>query len=72
MLPAGAWSDRLPVGAGAPKFLKNWLTFAHSPYDPDHKRALGGPPDPPDRGSFNGTHFPPVARKLGNHFKNSY
>ncbi len=22
--------------AGATKFLKNWLTFAHSVYDPDH------------------------------------
>ena len=31
-------------GAAAPKFLKNWLTFAHSPYDPDHKSASGGPP----------------------------
>ena len=31
-------------GAAAPKFLKNWLTFAHRPYDPDHKSALRGPP----------------------------
>ncbi len=30
-------------GAGAPKFLKNWLHFAHSPYDPDHKSPSGGP-----------------------------
>ena len=31
-------------GPGGPKFSKNWLTFAHSPYDPDHKSASGGPP----------------------------
>ena len=32
---------------GAPKFLKNWLPFACSPYDPDHistRKALRGPP----------------------------
>ena len=28
--------------AGATKFLKNWLTFALSVYDPDHISALRG------------------------------
>ena len=27
----------LGFGAAAPKFLKNWLTIAHKPYDPDHE-----------------------------------
>ena len=27
--------------AGAPKFFLNWLTFAHSTYDPDHKIGPG-------------------------------
>ena len=56
-------------GAGAPKFFLNWLTFAHSPYDPDHKsppedRSARGLP-----GNLHWTSFPPVACKRGNHFK---
>ena len=30
-------------GPGGPKFSKNWLTFAHSSYDPDHKLLPRGP-----------------------------
>ena len=56
-------------GAAAPKFLKNWLTFAHSPYDPDHKSASGGPSAGLRGDNIQCPHFPPVARKHGNHFK---
>ncbi len=56
-------------GAGAPKFLKNWLTFAHSPYDPDHKSTLRGTPRAGAPGNLQCSISPPVACKLGNHFK---
>ena len=31
-----------PQGGGAPKFFLNWLTFAHSPYEPDHISGILG------------------------------
>ena len=36
VLRKGRRRNRLPGRGGAPKFLKNWLPFAPSPYDPDH------------------------------------
>ena len=38
---------------GAPKFSKNWLPFACSPYDPDHIFALLYPPTAPGGGSLS-------------------
>ena len=67
--PQGAEKSSSLGGAGAPKFLKNWLTFAHSPYDPDHKSPSGGPPRAGAPGNFQCSIFPPVACKRGNHFK---
>ena len=37
--PASHWE-----GPGAPKFLKNWLTFACSAYEPDHILLHFAPP----------------------------
>ena len=52
---------------GAPKFLKNWLTFARSPYDPDHILRIFDPP-----GAFRGRFsmarpFPPNTEKTWGH-----
>ena len=41
---------------GAPKFLKNWLTFASSPYDPDHILGLRDDLPPPRGGGGPLTH----------------
>ena len=44
---------------GAPKFLKNWLPFACSPYDPDHIYALFGTRAGLRGHSTHWFHFPP-------------
>src|SRR3989338_3023093 len=48
-LAGGPGRENQSTGSGgAPKFLKNWLAFACSPYDPDHisapERVGDGPP----------------------------
>ena len=42
---------------GAPKFLKNWLPFACSPYDPDHILSDFGTPTPLRGDSTQWFHF---------------
>ena len=47
-LPGGPVRENPSTGrGGAPKFSKNWLPFACSPYDPDHIFALLYPPTAP-------------------------
>ena len=60
-------SPKLTGRGGAPKFLKNWLTFARSPYDPDHILRIFDPP-----GAFRGRFsmarpFPPNTEKTWGH-----
>ena len=50
---------------GAPKFLKNWLTFAHSPYDPDHILGPSGGPRGSWGSSLMARPFPRHTQKLG-------
>ncbi len=61
--PAAAWE-----GPGAPKFLKNWLTFAHSPYAPDHIFPPGGALRPRGAGPLIGTAFSSVYTKTWESF----
>ncbi len=50
---------------GAPKFLKNWLTFARSPYDADHIFRDFVLPPTPAGGVSMARPFPPLTVKLG-------
>ncbi len=50
---------------GAPKFLKNWLTFAHSPYDPDHILRVREHPHPGVGPPLMARPFPRHTQKLG-------
>ena len=50
---------------GDPKFLKNWLTFAHSPYDADHIFDLRGLPRTGGAPSLMARPFPSYTQKLG-------
>src|SRR3989338_1964826 len=51
-LAGGPGRENQSTGSGgAPKFLKNWLAFACSPYDPDHISAPERVGDGPPRGS---------------------
>ena len=61
--PASHWE-----GPGAPKFLKNWLTFACSAYEPDHILLHFAPPGAGVRPYFIATGFSSLHTKKGELF----
>src|SRR3990167_1224936 len=58
-LAGGPGRENQSTGSGgAPKFYKNWLAFACSPYDPDHISAPERVGDGPPRDSTHWLCFP--------------